>query len=424
MPGHPEYCPVRLCYFADPQSVHTKRWLMFFSQRGHEIHLVGSRPPDTDWPSDWHFHFLPPDFPGMVPQFIWAISNYVHGHKVVVATHWWWTLYCMKRLILKIAPDLVHVHYICGHNIHTLLCGFHPIVATAWGSDIYVTPKRYTRLETYLLRHALQEADLVTCDAEDLRRQTIVCGARPESTVLIQWGVDPVEFRPGLDTTSVREKWNIARRWPVLLSPRSLRPSYNIEVILHALDRLRGYYPEIVLLQLGKPEEDDEYGVHLTRLVHELGLERHLRWLNYVPEVELPLLYNVADVTLSVPASDSTPVSMLEAMACGVPLVMTDLLSIREWITPGVNGYLISVRDVEAIVQATVDILTAGEEWRQTAAQHSRELIHKRANRAEQLGRMEERYLSLASHTNNDHRGKSQRISSIRLAAELARLYG
>jgi glycosyltransferase involved in cell wall biosynthesis len=240
----------------------------------------------------------------------------------------------------------------------------------------------------------------VTCDAEHLRQQAIAYGAHPENTVLVQWGVDPAEFRPGLDTTSVREKWDLANQWPVLLSPRALKPNYNLDMILQAVHRLRSRYPDFVLLQPGHPATTaNEYEALIVKLVQDFGLQGHVRWLGYVPEAELPLLYNLADVTLSVPMSDSTPVSMLEAMACGVPLVMTDLPSIREWITPGVNGYIVPTRDPEAIVKATVDILTAGEGWRRAAARRNRDLVLTRANRSTTLGAIEEMYTSLVNCT-------------------------
>lgn len=403
---------MRLCYFADPCSEHTRRWVMHFAREGHEIHLVGTRSPDGEWPANWHFHRLQPYLPGEVPRWAWAVSNRVHAHDWVVATHWAAGAYRIRRLIEEIRPDLVHVHYISPELLYVFLSGFHPVVATAWGSDLYIAPGRYDAFQSQMLRLALRSADLITCDAEDLRQRAIDLGARPESTTLAQWGVDVSAFRPGLDASALAERWGLSGRWPRLLSIRKVRPIYNNDVILQAVARLRSRYPKVILIQPGAIPQDG-YGEKLRGLIDSLELADYVRWIGYVPEGELPLLYNLADVCLSVPSSDSTAMSLLEAMACGTPLVVTDLPATREWGAAGLQAQLVPAQDTGAIAGAVINILDTPAGRREEAARVNRELILRKADRATHMKRMEELYHSLIQEVQARRQGMTFRLKTV-----------
>jgi len=88
---------------------------------------------------------------------------------------------------------------------------------------------------------------------------------------------------------------------------------------------------------------------------HNLGHEFHLP--GRIPHDQLPHYFNEADVYVSSSYSDGTSVSLLEAMACKLPVIVTDLPSNREWVTPGVNGWLVPSGDAQALSVALLEAL-------------------------------------------------------------------
>lgn len=382
---------MRILFIGDPLVIHTKRWLEYFSKKGYEIHLAGTKSADDSWPSEWRFHHLGSNFPGEVPKWVWRMSNYVRGHKLVLASRQVIGYFRLRKLIRRIDPDILHVHYIDRLGIYALLSGFHPVVATAWGSDIYVAPRTYNSCERFLLRKALSKADTITADAENLIQEVIALGGRAETTHLIQWGVDRQKFRPGIDFAAVKRKWQVENEGPIVLSARHIIPRCNIGIIFKAFSCLLTYYPEAILIQLGH-HKVLEYSRYLEELVKELGISERIKWTGFVNEDELAMLYNLADVTVTVPTTDSTPVTLLEAMACGSPVILSDLPASREWIVDHKNGWLVPIRDEERLADALVRCLETSKVELEQIRSDNLDLVASKADRNMELGRMDNLY--------------------------------
>src|SRR5205823_5215536 len=92
-----------------------------------------------------------------------------------------------------------------------------------------------------------------------------------------------------------------------------------------------------------------EYRSAVEKLVAELGLAERVRFFDRVPYDAMVKFYNAADAVVSLATTDSAPMSVLEALACGAVVVATDLPSIRDWIEDGVNGYLAPPQDADAV---------------------------------------------------------------------------
>jgi glycosyltransferase involved in cell wall biosynthesis len=105
-------------------------------------------------------------------------------------------------------------------------------------------------------------------------------------------------------------------------------------------------------------------------------------------------IYRLADVVVSVPTSDSTPVSILEALACGIPVITTDLPALHEWLTPGESGLMVSQRDSHELATALCQMLT-NIELADRLRKIGPTIIETRANHQLEMEKMEELYQSL-----------------------------
>jgi glycosyltransferase involved in cell wall biosynthesis len=247
----------------------------------------------------------------------------------------------IRALNRDLRPDVVHAHWMCGYAAYAALAGASPLVAMAWGSDVL----RANRIRTFASRVAIRRAGVSMADSRALLDRLVELGARPESTVLVNWGVDLDAFAPANGTRRpVRERLGLGPG-PVVLSPRSLTPVYNPDVILAAFDLLAGALPnaQLVLKHMG----DGTPAIAARERVHVVG---------HVPYERMAWYYQAADVCVSIPSSDSSPRSVWEAMACGCPVVISDLPWVRELITPERDALVVPV-EAQAVSTAIRRVL-------------------------------------------------------------------
>jgi glycosyltransferase involved in cell wall biosynthesis len=178
----------------------------------------------------------------------------------------------------------------------------------------------------------------------------------------------------------------------VVLSTRSFtQPYYNIDVILETAPRVRERHPDVHYLFGGLEGNDERF----RREAERKGMTGWVHWLGRIPHGELPAVLGVADAFLTVPSVDATAVSLLEAMACGTPVVASDLPSATEWVRDGETGLVVPPRNATALVNA-VDRLLSDGALRARLGRAAREVVAERADHDRHMQRVEEIYYDLA----------------------------
>lgn len=362
---------MRLCYIAPAASVHTERWLQAFVLRGHDVHLLA--------------------LPGAACEIAGVtVHRLPEGRPKLRFVQW---TRAARHIVRRLQPDVLHAHYLTRYGWLAAAIGFHPLVLTAWGTDAYVDPRR-SRLTRMLTSLTLRRADIVTADAADLLERVVALGARAKRTHVVQWGVDTDMFRPDVDTAPLRTRLGLDGR-PVILSTRSLSPNYNQSTILRALPAIMSAVPDAALL-IKYSQHDPAYLAELQRLSASLGIESAVQFIGASTYQDLAAYYALADIFVSVASSDSTPVSLLEAMACGAAPVVSNLPALQEWIDDGCNGRCVAPRDQIALADAVIGLL-GDEGSRRTYARVNRVLIEERASHSTEMQRMEQLYSAVAA---------------------------
>jgi glycosyltransferase involved in cell wall biosynthesis len=213
--------------------------------------------------------------------------------------------------------------------------------------------------------------------------------------VLLPRGVDLERYRPGLDTSELRERLGIDADAPVVLSPRYQvdESLYNLDVVVAGFKRIRERFPNAVCVQLYDPARENGRAT-LERLASEHGLSHAYRLVPAVDNGEMPLFYNLADVVLSLPSSDGFPVTVLEASACAAPLVVSNLPYCAEWFENGTNGIIVPVGDAVAAADAATALLAEPARRRQIGAA-ARRLVQARADYGRCMDELEKVYQGL-----------------------------
>ncbi|HAJ34896.1 MAG TPA: hypothetical protein DCL15_04275 [Chloroflexi bacterium] len=379
---------MRLCYLADPTSSHTSKWLSYFLNRGDEVHLLGWNPPTDPALARAYYYHLPDVLPQVFPALVRSVLWHANAWPLV---HWrQWGV-----LLDQIRPDVFDILMLNAHQIPAALARRGPMVITPWGSDLLVYPQGYTPLTRWFLGRALRRADLVLCNSVALAQAAVSLGARAERIRRVGQIVDLTRFRPGLDATQLRRSLRLDGG-PVLLSPRNLQPLYNIHVLIHAMPMILAQCPTAKLILLGKRELDPPYVHYLEHEIKRLGLSEAVRYAGWFANDEMPLLYALADVVLSIPTSDSRPSSVFEAMACRVPVVVSDLSSLREIVKPEETGLVAPVGDAVGTAAAVLRLLQ-DESLCRHLVQHGLEFVRQEGDYNVQMAKVAACYEELLS---------------------------
>jgi glycosyltransferase involved in cell wall biosynthesis len=296
----------------------------------------------------------------------------------------------VRKVVARVQPDVLNAHFLTIHGWHAWMAGFHPYAVTLWGSDVYVGPRKWWAVRM-MARLALRGADLVMADSEDLKRGAQDLGARPERTRLVGWGVDLRRFSGGSAPAELRSRLGLDGR-RVVFSPRAVKALYRPGVVIQALARLPSDVVVVMSRQNADPAEVDS----IERQAASLGVSDRLVLVPEIAHSDMPDFLRLADAVVSVPASDSTSVTILEALACERQVVAGDLPSVREWLADLDPALLVPVDDPVATARALTRALERSAAERSDIGRRGRAIVGQRADQAACLGRVESLYRQLA----------------------------
>ena len=246
------------------------------------------------------------------------------------------------------AFDLIDAHYFYPDGVAAVMLGRHfgkPVTITARGSDINIIP-RY-RLPRRMIQWAAAEAAGIITVCEALKTSLIALGAPPEKIRVLRNGVDLVKFNPG-DRKAARARLGFAGA--TLLSVGNLIPLKGHDIAIKALIDLPGTNLAIA--------GDGPERANLEALAQRTGVADRVRFFGRVAHEALPEMYRAADILLLLSTNEGLANVLLEAMACGTPVVATATGGTPEAITVPEAGELVSERTPEAVAAAIARLMT------------------------------------------------------------------
>jgi glycosyltransferase involved in cell wall biosynthesis len=355
---------MRICYIVHSRSHFAAPYVDFFARRGDEIHVISF----THEPVANAITHYP------VAREYDPTSNKLDYVRAIPA---------VRRVVARIAPDLVHAHYLTSNGLVAAATGFHPLVVSARGSDVHQSMR--SRARRALIRLVMARADLVNPVSAELARLVAALGVPAAKTLCLTQGIEVGRFdsvhRPPPGDGPVN-----------IICTRKLHAPYQPETIVAALARLeaRGIEFRFTFAAGGRNESA------VRRLVETEGLAARVRFLGgYSPEA-LPGLLAEADMYVSAALWDGTSPALLEAMAAGAYPVVTDCAANREWLSGDGDGQLFAADDVEQLAACLADAASRRDRWT-AAATRNRRTVATRADREANLRVIATHYERLTS---------------------------
>jgi L-malate glycosyltransferase len=291
----------------------------------------------------------------------------------------------LRRLARRLRPDVVHAQYVTSYGFLAAAAGLRPLVVTAWGTDVLISPG-HSRLLRFFARFAVRRADAVTTVAAHMNSSVAALGVPLDAITTVPFGVDTRRFAP----PPVPRAATVPLR---LICTRNFAPVYSVETLLHALCLVAQRGPLVVVDLVG----DGPLKSHLQAQVSRSGLDGAVCFHGHVDHGRLTQLLANAHVFVSPAVSDGNNVSLNEAMACGCLPIATAIPANTQWIEHGVNGLLYPPGDSAALADCIARAVTDAE-LRERAGQLNRAIVEARANWSICVARMTETYARAIEH--------------------------
>ncbi|WP_194439017.1 glycosyltransferase [Vibrio fluminensis] len=301
---------MKIVLLSPANSIHTVRWANGLASLGHVVHVISQQCKSEN------------EFSDLVT--VHTLTNRgAIGYYLMVPF--------VRKLVRSISPDLLNVHYASGYGTTARLVGFSPTLLSVWGSDIYDFPL-ISFLHKNLLIKNIVSADAIAstsfCMLKELQKYV-----EPKHAFITPFGVDEKEFFPS------RTFGEVQSDVITIGTVKALEDKYGIDILIKSFALARKVNNNLVLKIYGKGSQKKA----LEQLVNELDISEFVTFEGSVPHTQVPTILNTFDiyVALSKLDSESFGVAIVEASACGIPVIVSDADGPKEVTLDGITGFVV-----------------------------------------------------------------------------------
>lgn len=351
---------MRILVVTPALNVQIRPYVEFYADCGHEVHVAAMLRGE---PRRCRFHYI-------------GLGNAIRPRLLYLVR-----VPKLRGLLRRLQPDVIHAHWESSSGLQCVLAGARPLAVTI--HDLLFRRYRHP-LYGRIIRLVLEHADLINPVSTELAQiATQTLGYPPQRVCIGTLGVDTAEMTPPKAPPP---------RSPVrLIATKRFRPDTGQDTVIRALSLLRSRFSDFVCEfpgAIGTVVADNE------KLARDLGIAEHCRFRYGYAIEELPDLLRSAHIYVTGSRTDGTSISLLEAMACGLCLVVTDIPGNRPWVEHGRSGLMAPPDDPRALAEQLHRACTdAG--FCQSAGQQARATVVQRGDRIENMQRLEARLRQL-----------------------------
>lgn len=309
------------------------------AEKGHEVHFITSSTPFrlSRTYANIYSH--------QVEVNTYSVFQYA-PYDIALATK-------IAEVIKNEELDLMHVHYAIPHAVCAILgrdmAGSNiGIVTTLHGTDITVLGSDSSLKES--IRYGIEKSDIVTAVSNSLRDQTYDL-INPDKTIETVYNfVDEREYFP-MDSSKLKAELGIDADEKVMIHVSNFRNVKRVQDVVETFSQVRQQLGCKLLLVGDGPEMG-----RIIQQVRDLGLDEDVLFLG--KREGIAEFYNMSDIKLLLSEKEAFGLVLLEAMACGVPVIGSNIGGMPEIIEPGINGYLVELGDTQKAAEYAVKMLT------------------------------------------------------------------
>jgi glycosyltransferase involved in cell wall biosynthesis len=369
---------MRIIYFSKSYTPHDYRFLSSLAKTEHEIfflQLEATKRQTEDRP-----------VPENVQQILWAGGQREFRWRDVPRL-----TFDLRRVIKEIKPDLIHAGPIQNCAFLIALNGFRHLLTMSWGYDLVMDADKSWWMRQ-VTSYTLRRSAFFTSDANVSRDKAVAFGMNPEKTVLFPWGVDIEHFQPKGAEGKKRKAEPKNRKSITLFCSRTWESIYGVDVLAKAFVKVATVDPNVNLILLGGGSQ----ARHIRQILIRGGVMERVHFGGQVGQRDLPRWYHMADIYISPSHVDGTSVTLLEALASGLPCLVSDIPGNKDWIEDGVNGWLFHDGDVDDLAEKILNAIKNRKSFKRIG-ELARKTAEEKADWKKNFGKLLEVYDKVSS---------------------------
>jgi len=289
----------------------------------------------------------------------------------------------IRKIIKNFEPDIVHAHYATSYGLIGALSGFHPFIISAWGSDVYEFPFK-SIFHKMLLKYNLSKADIILSTSHVMAVQ--VKKFTNKNVSVTPFGIDLNKFfRYNKINKAIIDE-------TVIGTVKTLNKIYGIDYLIRAFKIVSERNPDknLKLLIVGGGPMENE----LKQLTKDLKIDHLTLFTGNVPQDKVPEYLNMLDIYVALSLQESFGVAVIEAGACELPVVVSDIGGLAEVVENGKTGYKIPPKDTMEAANA-IEKLVLNEIARNEFGKNARARINELYNWEDNVSSMNSIYNNL-----------------------------
>jgi len=321
---------MRILLLGDGGSAHIQKWVTSLALKGTEIGLFSLH------------HFNESVYKGFSNVTILNNPSFKNSRSVFTKLNYLTNTGVLKKQLALYKPDILHAHYATSYGMLGAKTNFKPYVVSVWGSDVYDFPK-ISPIHKKLIKRVLAKADIICSTSHCMKHETLKY--TNSNIEVVPFGVDINIFKP-LQT-------NVPGKKEITIGIiKSLEKKYGIDFLIKAFNEVLKKYQDknLKLKIVGEGSKKEKY----VKLCKELHITDKVEFTGKVPHEEVVKFHQQMDifVCLSTLDSESFGVSLVEAMACGKPVIASDVAGFKEVIENDANGILVPKNSFKEAAEA------------------------------------------------------------------------
>lgn len=298
---------MKIAVLAPSKSIHTHKWALFYQSKGIDVKVYTFK----DHYSENNAKQVPTE---ILPKVLPGKASYIAAAPA------------LKKLLKEWNPDILHSHFISSYGLLGAIVDYKVHFVSVWGKDIFDFPKK-NKLNEKLVRFTLSKATAICSTSHIMAKETNLYTNRP--VYVTPFGVDLGIFHPAQEDTEFTDKIIVG-------TVKALEDKYGIADLVKGFALFNKEYPNSELLITGDGPQRKEY----EQLATDLGISDVTTFTGKVPNTEVPNIIRKMSI-FAVPStedSESFGVAAVEAMACGVPVVVSNVGGLPEVVVKDVTG--------------------------------------------------------------------------------------
>ncbi|PBQ34328.1 hypothetical protein CNR22_21975 [Sphingobacteriaceae bacterium] len=327
---------MRVLLVANINSSHTKKWALALKHKQVTVALFSINAPTSE--DKWYEVLKDVYYPKKPYRNL--VSKYIELYLK------------LRTMIRQFKPDILHSHFITNYSLLANLTGFKRHLVTAWGSDVFLFPTQGF-INKQIIKYNLSRAYSIISTSHAMAKEMSLYSNRP--ICVIPFGIDFSLFRKREHTPLCKDKIIYIGCF------KKIENIYAPEILLEAFSLVTKKIPEykLQLLMAG-----DGSKLHKMRqLVKDLKIEDKVEFSGWINSEQIPDRLEKIDICVYLSKQESFGVSLIEAMACKIPLVVTPTPGFLEVVADANNAVFVDFNNAQQTAEAITDLVLHPEKY-------------------------------------------------------------